>query len=85
MGLFDSFNISASALTAQRLRMDVISQNIANVNTTRTEDGTPYRRKTVVFQEKESRCLSPVTCRKKRRRFLLGRSKSYRILKTPHL
>ena len=54
MGLFDSFNISASALTAQRLRMDVISQNIANVNTTRTEEGTPYRRKTVVFQEKES-------------------------------
>lgn len=54
MGLFDSFNISASALTAQRLRMDIISQNIANVNTTRTEDGTPYRRKTVVFQEKEA-------------------------------
>lgn len=54
MGLFNSFNISASALTAQRLRMDVISQNIANVNTTRTEDGTPYRRKTVVFQEKEA-------------------------------
>lgn len=54
MGLFNSFNISASALTAQRLRMDIISQNIANVNTTRTEDGTPYRRKTVVFQEKEA-------------------------------
>ncbi len=54
MGLFNSFNISASALTAQRLRMDVISQNIANVNTTRTAEGTPYRRKTVVFQEKEA-------------------------------
>lgn len=54
MGLFNSFNISASALTAQRLRMDIISQNIANVNTTRTAEGTPYRRKTVVFQEKES-------------------------------
>jgi flagellar basal-body rod protein FlgC len=54
MGLFNSFNISASALTAQRLRMDIISQNIANVNTTRTEDGTPYRRKSVVFQEKEA-------------------------------
>ena len=54
MGLFNSFNISASALSAQRLRMDVISQNIANVNTTRTADGTPYKRKTVVFQEKES-------------------------------
>lgn len=54
MGLFNSFNISASALSAQRLRMDIIAQNIANVNTTRTEEGTPYRRKTVVFQEKES-------------------------------
>ncbi len=54
MGLFNSFNISASALSAQRLRMDIIAQNIANVNTTRTEEGTPYRRKTVVFQEKEA-------------------------------
>jgi len=43
--------ISASALTAQRLRLDVISSNIANVDTTRTEKGEPYRRKMVVFQE----------------------------------
>ncbi|HHY64131.1 MAG TPA: flagellar basal body rod protein FlgC [Clostridiaceae bacterium] len=73
MGLFNSFNISASALTAQRLRMDVIAQNIANVNTTRTENGTPYRRKTVVFQEKEadipfSRHLSEQS----RQRYLAG-------------
>lgn len=53
MGYFSSLNIGASALTAQRLRMDTISQNIANANTTRTEDGTPYRRKTVLFEEKE--------------------------------
>lgn len=52
MGYFNSLDISASGLTAQRLRMDTISQNIANVNTTRTEDGTPYRRKVVVFEEK---------------------------------
>jgi flagellar basal-body rod protein FlgC len=45
-------NISASALTATRLRMDVITENIANSNTTRTENGDPYRRKYVVFQEK---------------------------------
>ena len=45
-------NISASALTATRLRMDVISENIAGSNTTRTENGDPYRRKYVVFQEK---------------------------------
>jgi flagellar basal-body rod protein FlgC len=52
MGYFSSMDISASGLSAQRLRMDVISQNIANINTTRTEDGTPYRRKLVVFEEK---------------------------------
>ena len=50
--MFDNFNISASGLTAQRLRMDIISENIANVNTTRTEDGGPYRRKIPVFSEK---------------------------------
>ncbi|NLY18583.1 MAG: flagellar basal body rod protein FlgC [Clostridiaceae bacterium] len=51
MGFFSALENSASALTAQRLRMDTISENLANVNTTRTEDGTPYRRKTVIFQE----------------------------------
>lgn len=52
MGMFDAFNINASGLTAQRYRMDVISQNVANANTTRTADGTPYRRKVVTFAEK---------------------------------
>lgn len=52
MGLFQAFNISASGMTAERFRFDTIAQNIANVNTTRTEDGTPYRRKIVTFQEK---------------------------------
>lgn len=54
MGYFTSLEIGASALTAQRLRMDTISQNIANANTTRTEKGTPYRRRLVVFEEKSS-------------------------------
>ena len=52
MGLFQAFDISASGMTAERFRMDTIAQNIANVNTTRTEDGTPYRRKVVTFAEK---------------------------------
>lgn len=52
MSLFQSFNINTSGMTAQRFRMDVISENVANVTTTRTEDGTPYRRKIVTFQEK---------------------------------
>lgn len=53
MGLFQSFDISASGMTAERFRIDTIAQNIANINTTRTEDGTPYRRKVVTFGEKE--------------------------------
>lgn len=52
MALFQSFGISASGMTAQQFRADVIAENLANVNTTRTEDGTPYRRKVVSFQEK---------------------------------
>lgn len=53
MGLFQSFNISASGMTAQRFRTDIIAENIANVNTTSTENGGPYRRKIVTFQEKD--------------------------------
>ena len=45
MSMFTSFDINASGMTAQRYRMDVISENVANADTTRTEDGTPYRRK----------------------------------------
>lgn len=52
MSMFSAFNINASGLTAQRYRMDIISENVANANTTRTEDGTPYRRKVVTFAEK---------------------------------
>lgn len=58
MGLFQAFNISASGMTAQRFRTDVIAQNIANVNTTRTESGGPYRRKIVTFQEKDVTAFS---------------------------
>ena len=54
MSAFNGMNISSSGMSAQRLRMDVISQNIANVNTTRDENGNPYRRKAVVFSEKDS-------------------------------
>jgi len=50
MSFLNSLNISGSALTAQKLRMDAISSNIANANTTRTEEGGPYKRKLVVFQ-----------------------------------
>ncbi|KXS45246.1 MAG: flagellar basal-body rod protein FlgC [Candidatus Frackibacter sp. T328-2] len=52
MGLFNGLNISASGMTAQRLRMDLISNNIANINTTRTEDGGPYKKKMPIFKAK---------------------------------
>ena len=51
MSIFKSLNVSASGLTAERLRMDIISKNIANANTTRTLAGTPYRRQLTVFKE----------------------------------
>lgn len=50
MDLFKCIDIAASGMTAQRTRLNVISMNLANSNTTRTEDGTPYRRKTSVFE-----------------------------------
>src|SRR5690348_10714673 len=53
MSISKSLSISASGLTAERLRMDVISNNIANVNTTMTAEGTPYRRQSVVFAEND--------------------------------
>ncbi len=50
MGLFTSINIAATGMSAERLRTDVISNNIANASTTRTEDGGVYRKQTVVFE-----------------------------------
>lgn len=50
MGMFTTINTAASGLTAQRLRLDVISDNIANASTTRTADGGPFRRSRVIFR-----------------------------------
>lgn len=49
MSIFDTMRVSMSGLTAQRLRMDVISSNVANVDTTRTPEGGPYLKRQVVF------------------------------------
>jgi flagellar basal-body rod protein FlgC len=51
MGLFDSIDISGSALSAERLRMDVTAENLANANTTRGANGAAYRRKVVVLEQ----------------------------------
>ncbi len=50
MGLFDAIGISGSALSAERLRMNVTAENLANAQSTRGADGQPYRRKEVVLQ-----------------------------------
>jgi flagellar basal-body rod protein FlgC len=50
-GLFGSLGISASGMSAERLRMDVTAENLANADTTRGADGKPYQRKEVILQE----------------------------------
>ena len=50
MGLFSAINIASTGLSAERLRTDVISNNIANASTTRTQDGGPFKRSRVIFQ-----------------------------------
>jgi flagellar basal-body rod protein FlgC len=50
MGIFNSINIAATGLTANRVRLDVISDNMANVNTTRTAEGGPFRRSRVIMR-----------------------------------
>lgn len=56
MAFMNSMSIVGSGMTAQQLRLDVVSENITNINTTRTEAGGPYRRKLVVLEEQ---ALSP--------------------------
>ena len=53
MSFLNALNISASGMTAERMRLDIVAENIANLNTTRTENGGPYRRKMVVFESIE--------------------------------
>ena len=50
-GLFNSIRISATGLRGQRVKMDVVAQNLANAETTRTDEGTPYRRQRAIFQQ----------------------------------
>lgn len=58
MSVFSAMDASASGMTAQTLRTDIISQNIANVNTTRDTNGNVYKRKNVVFAEKQMSTFS---------------------------
>ena len=65
MSFLKSMDISASALTAQRVRMDVIAENLANINTTRTAEGAPYRRRYVVMQQREDQTFAGMLDRAK--------------------
>ncbi|HIT87290.1 MAG TPA: flagellar basal body rod protein FlgC [Candidatus Coprocola pullicola] len=60
MAFLSALNISASGMTAERMRLDVASENIANLNTTRTEDGGPYARKMVVFEPVKERSFQEI-------------------------
>jgi flagellar basal-body rod protein FlgC len=51
MGLFDALSISSTGMSAERLRMDVIAENLANAETTRTPEGGPYRRQEVLLEQ----------------------------------
>lgn len=53
MSILSTLSTSASGMTAERLRMDVVADNLANVNTTRTQQGGPYRRHRVVFEPRQ--------------------------------
>lgn len=60
MGIFNSLTISSTGLSAEKMRMDVISNNVANIETTRTKDGGPYIRKVVTFEENLNKSLNSI-------------------------
>lgn len=55
MSIFNIINVSASGMSAERLRMDLIAENMANVNTLEGKDGKPYKRKMAIFQERREK------------------------------
>ena len=62
MGMFDVLKISASGLHAQRVRMETIATNLANIHTTRTEDGGPFKKLNVVIGSSAAACLRCTLC-----------------------
>lgn len=72
MGMFRAIDSAASGLTAERFRLDVISNNIANANTTRTAAGGAYRRQMVVFQPRTSQSASFLQLLKQEQQALSG-------------
>ncbi len=69
MSVFNSMRINASGLVLERFKMDIASTNIANINTTRTEDGGPYRRKEVIFEESLLNAKNSITGKMEKKSF----------------
>ncbi|ALV22047.1 flagellar basal body rod protein FlgC [Carnobacterium antarcticum] len=69
MAIFDSLHINASGLSLERLKLDTVSTNIANINTTRTEEGGPYIKKEVLFEESLKNVESSLTGRPEKKSF----------------
>lgn len=69
MSFWDTLRVGASGLVAQRTRLDTISNNIANAETTRTAEGGPYKRQDVIFQAKMNPSTTPEPIRKIQARF----------------
>ncbi|MDD2697807.1 MAG: flagellar basal body rod protein FlgC [Arcobacteraceae bacterium] len=75
MGLFDGYNVATSGMAAQRTRINVVSANIANAQTTHGKDGGPYQKQNVIFQEilldkqKELEKQNPTTATKNKESF----------------
>lgn len=69
MSIFDSLHINASGLSLERLKLDTVSTNIANINTTRTEEGGPYIKKEVLFEESLKNSESSLTGRPEKKSF----------------
>ena len=68
MDLMNAAKISGTALAAHRMKLNVIAENLANVDTTRSEDGGPYRRKMVVFQGDDIDSFESVVQKKNQKR-----------------
>ena len=62
MNLIAGIETTSGALAAQKIRLDIVAQNIANAQTTRTPEGGPYRRKIVSFENYKSRTLAVPIC-----------------------
>lgn len=80
MGMFDALNVSASGMTAERTRMDVVANNLANAQTTRGPDGQPFRRQEVTLQAESSSFASVLSSEVGARARTSGKPQGVRVV-----